>query len=408
MTTPSAPDQAALPTFPFPGGAGGEFPAELRRLLAEPTLTKVMLPSGHQAWLAAHFEHVRAVGADPRFSRALAMRPGSPAIGPISQSLPVALPIIFNIDPPEHTRIRKLIAGAFTQRKIAGFRPRIEQIVAAQIRMLADCGPPADLVQNFSAVIPGAVICDLLGLPVADGERIRRLAEGMLAVSGRTPDEVADIRDEVLGYMIQLIADRRAHPGQDLLSAIIAARDEDDKLSELELIVLCGTLFIAGNQSTINTMSNLVLTLLEHPAELAWLRDHPDLLPVAVEELLRFFPRPDGGRQIRIATTDVEVGGVTVREGDAVLVSHTAANRDPAAFDEPDRLDLGRPDNHHLAFGAGAHFCLGAHLARLELQTAIGALLRHFPGLRLAIPAEQLPWSDAGTHWALTELMVTW
>ena len=168
------------------------------------------------------------------------------------------------------------------------------------------------------------------------------------------------------------------------------------------------TLFIAGNQSTINQISNLVLTLLEHPAELAWLRDHPDLLPAAVEELLRFFPRPDGGRQIRIATADVEVGGVTVRAGDAVLVSHTAANRDTAAFGDPDRLNLARPDNHHLTFGVGAHFCLGAHLARLELQIAIGALLRHFPGLRLAVPVTELPWSDAGTHWALAGLRVTW
>ena len=257
-------------------------------------------------------------------------------------------------------------------------------------------------------MIPGAVICELLGLPASDRDRIRRLAEVMLAVSGRSPEEVNATRLEVLGYMTELVTDRRAHPGQDLLSTLISARDDDDKLSEFELIVLCGTLFIAGNQSTINQISNLVLTLLKHPAELAWLRDHPDLLPAAVEELLRFFPRPDGGRQIRIATADVEVGGVTVRAGDAVLVSHTAANRDTAAFDDPDRLNLARPDNHHLTFGVGAHFCLGAHLARLELQIAIGALLRHFPGLRLAVPVTELQWSDAGTHWALAGLRVTW
>jgi len=408
VTASIASEPPALPSFPFPGGSGGDFPPELRRLLAEPKLTKVMLASGHPAWLAAHYDHVRAVGADPRFSRALATRPGAPAMGPISQQLPVGLPIIFNLDPPEHTRIRKLVASAFTQRKMEEFRPRIETIVARQIQELAECGPPADLASHFSAVIPGAVICDLLGLPVADGERIRRTAEVMLAVSGRSPEEVSAIRDEVLGYMMELVADRRAHPGEDLLSTLASARDNDDKLSELELIVLFGTLFIAGNQSTINQISNLVLTLLEHPAELAWLRDHLDLVPVTVEELLRFFPRPDGGRQIRIATADVEVGGVTVRPGDAVLVSHTAGNRDPAAFDEPERLDLSRPDNHHLTFGVGAHFCLGAHLARLELQISIAALLRHFPGLRLAVPAAELPWSDAGTHWALTELMVTW
>lgn len=408
MAASSASEPASLPSFPFAGSSGGEFPAELRRLLAEPTLTRVMLPSGHPAWLAAHLDHVRAVGADPRFSRALANRPGAPALGPISQQLPVSLPIIFNLDPPEHTRLRKLVAGAFTQRRMEEFRPEIERIVAGQIQEVADCGPPADLVRHFSAVIPGAVICELLGLPAADGDRIRRAAEAIVAVSGRSSQEVGATVADVLAYMADLIADRRMHPGPDLLSTLIAARDDDDKLSELELIVLCGTLFIAGNQSTINQISNLVLTLLEHPAELARLRDHPDLLPAAVEELLRFFPRPDGGRQIRIATANVEVGGVTVREGDAVLLSHTAANRDPAAFDEPDRLDLGRPDNHHLTFGVGVHFCLGAALARLQLQIAIGALLHRFPRLHLAVPAAELPWNDTGTHWALAELMVAW
>ena len=408
MTASSMSEPPALPGFPFPGGSGGEFPAELHRLLAEPKLTRVMLPSGHPAWLAAHLDHVRAVGADPRFSRAMAVRPGAPAIGPISQQLPGGLPIIFNLDPPEHTRIRKLVAGAFTQRKMEGYRPSIERIVAQQVQELAESGPPADLVRHFSAVIPGAVICELLGLQAADGERFRRAAEGMLTVSGRSPEEVSAIRDEMLGRMIELIADRRANPGQDLLSTLISALDDDDKLSELELIVLCGTLFIAGNQTTANQISNLVLTLLEHPAELARLRDHPELLPVAVEELLRFFPKRDGGLQIRIATADVEIGGITVRAGDAVLISHTAANRDPAAFDEPDRLDISRPDNHHLTFGVGAHFCLGAQLARLELQIAIGALLHRFPGLRLAVPAAELPWTDILTTWALTELMVAW
>jgi nocardicin N-oxygenase len=289
-----------------------------------------------------------------------------------------------------------------------GYRPTIERIVAKQIQELAESGPPADLVRHFSAVIPGAVICELLGLPAAGAERFRRAAEGMLTVSGRSSEEVSAIRDEMIGYMIELIADRRAQPGQDLLSTLISARDDDDKLSELELIVLCGTLFIAGNQTTTNQISNLVLTLLEHPAELAQLRDHPELLPVAVEELLRFFPKRDGGLQIRIATDDVEIGGVTVRAGEAVLISHTAANRDPAAFDEPDRLDLGRPDNHHVTFGVGAHFCLGAQLARLELQIAIGALLRQFPGLLLAVPAAELPWKDTLTTWALAELMIAW
>jgi len=408
VTASSMSESPALPSFPFPGASGGEFPAELYRLLAEPELTRVMLPSGHPAWLAAHLDHVRAVGADPRFSRALAVQPGAPAIGPISQQLPGSLPIIFNLDPPEHTRLRKLVAGAFTQRKMEGHRPTIERIVAKQIQELAETGPPADLVRHFSAVIPGAVICELLGLPAAAGERFRRVAEAMLTVSGRSSEEVSAIRDEMLGYMIKLIADRRAQPGPDLLSALISARDNDDKLSELELIVLCGSLFIAGNQTTANQISNLVLTLLEHPAELAWLRDHPELLPVAVEELLRFFPKRDGGLQIRIATDDVEIGGVTVRAGDAVLISHTAANRDPATFDEPDRLDLGRPDNHHVTFGVGAHFCLGAQLARLELQIAIGALLRQFPGLRLAVPAAELAWNDTLTTWALAELMIAW
>jgi cytochrome P450 len=405
----SASTQSGMPRFPFPGDSVLEFSAELRRLLDQPTMTQVLLPSGHSAWLAVRYDDVRAVSTDRRFSRAEATRPGSPFVGALAVAPGADLPLISNMDPPEHTRLRKLVAGAFSPRRVEEMRSRIEQIVAERLDAVAAAGPPADLVGQLAVAVPITVICDLLGVPRTEQARIGRCSDVVISVSGHTAEEVRAAREELLGYLAGLVAAKRAHPGEDLLSALIAARDDDDRLSELELLLLAGFLLVSGHETSRNQIGNMIVILLEHPGELARLRAQPDLLPAAVEELLRYAQgAAGGGFSVRIATGDVELGGVRVRAGEAVVPARQAANRDAAVFADPDRLDVGRVANPHLTFGVGVHFCLGAQLARLELQIVLGAVLRRFPDLRLAVPATELRWRQGLTQRGLAELPVVW
>ncbi len=402
-------DQPTLPMFPFPGDFSNDLPPGLRQRRDAGTMTKVQLASGHTAWLAVRYDDVRLVSTDRRFSRAEASRPDAPYTGPISMRPPSDLPVIVNLDPPDHTRIRKLVSGTFSPRRVEALRPRIEQIVAERLDAIEAAGRPADLVSQFAVPVPVTVICELLGAPQHGRDLIHRCADVLITVAGRTEEEVAQAQAELLGYLSELIADKRQHPGDDLLSGLIAARDNDDQLSEVELLVLAATLLIAGHETTANQIGSVVVTLLEHPDQLARLRAEPGLLPTAVEELLRFVPLgSEGGFGIRIATDDVEVGGVTVRAGEAVIPARYVANRDPAVFTDPDRLDVGRQERPHIAFGAGIHYCLGAQLARMELQISLTALLRRYPDLRLAVPASELVWRQGMAQRGLAELPVTW
>jgi len=402
-------EQSGMPRFPFPGESVLEFSPELRRLLDQPAMTKVVLPSGHWAWLAVRHEDVRAVSTDRRFSRAEATRPGSPFVGALVVAPGAGLPLISNMDPPEHTRLRKLIAGAFSPRRVEDMRPRIEQIVAERLDAVVAAGPPADLVADLAVAVPITVISELLGVPGTEQARIGRCSDVVISVSGHTAEQVQAARDEMLGYLGELLAAKRVHPGDDLLSALIVARDGEDLLSELELLLLAGFLLVSGHETSRNQIGSMILILLEHPAELARLRARPDLLPAAVEELLRYAQgAAGGGFSVRIATADVEVGGVTVRAGEAVVPARPAANRDPAVFTDPDRLDIARMPNPHLTFGAGIHFCLGAQLARLELQIVLDAVLRRFPDLRLAVPTTELQWRQGLTQRGLAALPVRW
>jgi cytochrome P450 RapN len=316
-------------------------------------------------------------------------------------------PSILSMDPPEHTRMRKLVAKAFTARHVERLRPRVQNVIDDLLDDMIAKGSPADLAESLSWPLPIVVICELLGIPVEDRGKFRAWTDIILAVDGVDLPAIEAAQDGIQGYLAELIAKRRVEPTDDLLGQLVIARDEGDRLSEQELIVFGVTLLIAGHETTANQTGNFVYLLLRDPRLWHKLVGDPDLVPAAIEELSRFVPLGPAAFA-RIAKQDVEVGGQLVREGEAVVVQFAAANRDGAVFERPEEIDFTREHNPHIAFGHGAHHCLGAPLARLELQLAIGTLVRRLPGLRLAVPAEEVPWRPDRLVRGVQALPVAW
>lgn len=296
-------------------------------------------------------------------------------------------------DPPAHTRLRRLVSKAFTPRAVEALRPKIGEIVTSCLDRVAANGA-LDVIGDLALPVPSTVICEMLGVPLSDRERFTQWtaqATHGLAAAFAPPDVLSRATDAALslrGYFDALIAERRRRLGDDLLSALIRAEEEGDRLSGEELVAQAVGLLIAGFETTIGLIGNGVRQLLLHPGELARLRAEPSLLPSAVEECLRF----DGPilLTIRILHEDTAFGEHTLPKDAPVMCMLAAANRDPEAFPDPERFDVSRTPNEHLAFGGGAHFCLGAHLARLEAQLAIGALVRRFDGL--VLESERVEW----------------
>jgi cytochrome P450 len=310
--------------------------------------------------------------------------------GEVDEELVDARPFLF-LDPPDHTRLRRLVTKAFTPRTIERLRPRVEELVDDLLDARAGTGS-IELVEDFAYLVPVQIISELLGVPPEDHERFkgwsRDLARG-LDPDFILPPEVVEKRKEAIdafsAYFLELIAERRRAPQDDLLSALVAAEDAGDRLTERELLSTCTLLLVAGHETTVNLIANGTLALLRHPDELRRLRDDPSMARTAVEEVLRFDPPVQ--LTARVALEDMEIGGQTLAKGTSAILLLGSANRDEAAFAEPDQLDVGRTDNHHLAFGFGTHFCLGAPLARLEGEVALTTLVRRFPDLALATDA---------------------
>lgn len=376
--------------------------AELRRGHA---LARIRMPYGGQAWLATRYADVRKVLADPRFSRAAAAGRDVPRARP-----PVDSPLmLLSMDPPDHSRLRTLVAKAFTARRIEELRPRTQQVVDDLLDRMIAAGPRVDLAAGLAWPLPITIMCELLGVPMADRDDFRTWTEMTLALgSDIAPDAIVDARVRLNEYLAGLVARRRAEPTDDLLGALVLARDNEDRLSEQELVTLGVTLLISGHETTANQIGNFVFTLLAEPNRWSELVAEPAAVPRAVEELLRFVPLAASADFARIALEDVEVGGQRVRAGEAVLVQLHAANRDELAFARPDELDLHRSENSHLAFGHGIHHCLGAPLARMELQVTLGTLVRRLPGLRLAVPADDIEWRTDRLVRGVQALPVTW
>ncbi|MFF1678175.1 cytochrome P450 [Streptomyces sp. NPDC058256] len=375
--------------------------AALRR---EEPLCRVQLPYGEPAWLATRYEDVKVVLGDPRFSRAAAVGRDQPR----SRPYPAGAGAMISLDPPEHSRLRRLVAKAFTMRRIEQLRPRVQQIADGLVDTMVTKGAPTDLVQDFGLPLPIAVMCELLGVPFEDRADFRRWADAYLSTSKFTREEVAESRAQLREYVSALTAERRKEPQDDLLSALVAARDAEDRLSEEELLTMAETILVAGHETTATQIPNFVYLLLTNPDQLAALRADLDLVPRAVEELVRYIPAGAGSSQPRYALEDVELGGVTVRAGEPVVVDRSSANRDESVYTDPDQLDLTRKEAPHIGFGHGAHHCLGAPLARMELQVTLHTLLTRLPGLRFADSADDVVWKSGVSTRGPERMPVTW
>jgi cytochrome P450 len=380
-------------------------PAEYRRIQQEEPVGRLTFPSGRVGWLVTGYDEVRALLADPRFSsrRQTGTNPIR-VIPPEAEDLLEPQPGMFLLmDPPEHTRYRRLLTGQFTVRRMNALVPDIERIVAEHLDAMARAAHPVDLVQAYALPIPSMVICELLGVPYADRGQFQRWTAILLALDTDW-ETVRSTADELRAYMLDLVRAKRRLPADDLLGGLIHG---GGGLTDDELANMGNLLLIAGHETTANMLALGTLTLLRNPDQLALLRADPALFEEAVEELLRYASIIQFGL-LRTATEDVEIGGRWIRAGEPVVVAAAVANRDPARFADGDRLDVTKKYSPHLAFGHGVHQCLGQQLARVELKVGLRALLERFPTLRLAVPVEQLRMRDDMAIYGVHELPVTW
>ncbi|MGW4735574.1 cytochrome P450 family protein [Streptomyces shenzhenensis] len=373
-----------------------------RRLRDSAPVHRITGPDGTPAWLVTRYDDVRDALADPRLSLDKRHATAGTYKG---FSLPPALDAnLLNMDPPDHTRVRRLVGRAFTPRRVQGLRAPIRRTADTLLDALGPHGS-ADLVAAYAAPLPITVICDLLGIPDQHRLDFRIWTDSLVAPDPARPEAGKEAVVAMLEYFTRLLRDKRAEPGDDLLSDLISVRDDGDRLSEDELMSLAFLILFAGYENAVQLIGNSVLALLSHPDQLAALRRDPGLLPGAVEEFARY----EGPALLairRFPVEDVTIGGVTVPAGETVWVSPAAANRDPARFPDPDRLDLGRDAGGHLTLGHGIHYCLGAPLARAETEIALAALLDRFPDL--ALGDGELRWRRSLRARGLVALPVTY
>jgi cytochrome P450 len=351
---------------------------------------RIRLPTGEPAWLITDHDEVRRALQDPRLvkSHTALVLLGRDRLPP--DVFAAMAHSMLNSNPPDHTRLRRLVTAAFTRRRVEQLAPRIQQITDALLDALGNA-VQVNLIDAFAYPLPLTVICELLGVPVDCRAEFRAWSGTIVTGMLGNPDEYVVACTAMVNYLHELLEAKRAAPADDLLSALLAVRDGEDRLSEHELTSMAVLLLIAGHETTVNLIGNGVRVLLTHLEQLTLLHAQPHWLPAAVEELLRF-DSPLQVATFRLAAEPISIGGVTIPAGEVVIPALLAANRDPACTAQPDALDITRTDTAHLAFGHGIHHCLGAPLARLEGRIALGTLLARFPRLRLAVPAEQLTW----------------
>ena len=384
----------------------------MARLRAESPVHRVRMGNEGEGWLVTRYADVKAASSGPRIGRDLAtMRKlerehsggaGSDEADQASEEFDWLYREVLYLDPPDHTRLRKLVTKAFTAGAIGRLRPRIEQITSGLIDRMT--GPVADLMPALDMPLPLIVICELLGVPEPDRPDFSYWSH---ILNGGTEDqaEITEVHRAVATYFGELADSKRAAPGDDLISYMVQAAEDGDRLSREEVISMTLLMLVAGHDTTVSLIGNGVLELLKAPGQLALLRSDPSLLPGAVEEMLRF-ACPVNVSARRFTRAPVELGGVTIPAGEMLFVSILSANRDATQFENPDAFDITRNTGGHLGFGHGIHYCLGAPLARLETAIAVGQLLERFPGLRLAADPASLAYRHSSLMHAPAELPV--
>ena len=376
-------------------------PEELARLREQHPVTPLRYPDGHIGWLVTGHAAARTVLSDPAFSARLELKrlPVGPPADP--DQVQAAPPGYFlTMDPPDHTRYRRLLGGRFTPRRMRALESGIEAIITEQLDEMERLGPPVDLVERFALPVPSRVMCELLGVPYEDRAHFQSISEALLGF------DVAKMQEAYVGintYLYGLVQRKRAETADDLLGELVEQTDLDDQ----ELTSIGFLLLIAGHETSANMLGIGTFALLNDPEQWAALRANPALMPDAVEELLRYLSIPQYGLT-RTALRDVEVEGRLIREGEVVTVSVPAANRDPKRFPDPDRLDLTRSASGHVTFGHGIHQCIGQGLALLEMRLGFTALLERFPALRLAVPADKVEMRADRQIYGVHALPVEW
>ncbi|GAA5025159.1 cytochrome P450 [Actinopolymorpha pittospori] len=381
-------------------------PSEITRLRGARPVSPMAFPDGHQGWLVTGYEAVRQLMADTRFSSRGDIgvmhvpfeTPGMPAATEPSPPMPG---LFIAMDPPDHTRLRRKLIGAFTVKRMKQLEEQIIDITERQLEELAHLTPPVDLVKAFALPVPSLVICEMLGVPYADRETFQVNSAKFLEREVSLEDKMGAL-GALMTYLSELVTSKRATPSEDILSDLAG----HDDLTIEELTGAAFLLLLAGHETTANMLGLGTFALLENPDQRAELRANPELLPDAVEELLRYLSI--GDIFYRYATEDIELGGETIGKGSTVVVSLLAANHDPQRFDNPDALDIHRKARGHLSFGHGVHQCLGQQLARIEMRAGFGGLLRRFPTLQLAIPAGDVKLRTDMNIYGVHELPVTW
>ncbi|MFD3501305.1 cytochrome P450 [Streptomyces sp. NPDC058678] len=368
-------------------------------------LTRITLFDGRPAWLVSGHAAARALLADPRLSTDRT-RPEFPALSARFAAVRDRKTALLGVDDPEHRTQRRMMIPSFTLKRATELRPRIQQVVDERIDAMIAQGPPAELVSAFALPVPSTVICALLGIPYADHDFFEGQSRRLLR--GPTPADTMDARDQLESYVGELIdrKEKQREPGDGVLDELVHRQLRDGEIDRQEAISLAIVLLVAGHETTANMISLGTYTLLQHPERLAELRDDPALVPTAVEELVRMLSIADG--LLRSATADIEVAGTTIRAGDGVVFATSVINRDEEVYTDPDTLDWHRSARHHVAFGFGIHQCLGQNLARAELEIALHTLFERLPGLRLAAPADEIPFKPGDTIQGMLELPVTW
>jgi cytochrome P450 len=386
-----------LPTHRRPGRPFDP-PAELAGIRDRHPLVRMTYPDGHDGWLATGYQAVRTILGDRRFSSRYELM-HLPLEGAPPELPPAPLGDLTGIDAPEHTRLRRLLVGYFTVRRMRSLTERVEEITAAQLDAMERQGPPVDLVTAFAAPVPALVICALLGVPYADRDTFQHHVYTLTSMSG--PEAMAAAWTALHEYLLGLVRAKRADPGDDILSALTASDLTDDELAGTGAFLLG-----AGLDTTANMLGLGTFALLCHPDQLAALRSEPGIVDNAIEELLRYLTITH--TNIRAALEDVEVEGQLIKAGETVTLSMQAANRDPAQYPDPDALDLRRRATGHLTLGHGIHQCLGQQLARVEMRVAFPALLTRFPALRLDCAPGDVPLRTQSNIYGVHHLPVAW